>query len=152
MFGFAFIVIANRIDNQSIKSFMTLTAYGFVLLYISNVISLAARSYPPFGIATLSISGLSSFLLLAGLYSTAVILSKHAELRKSIRNSIEGQQSKLLDHIGMSEVQRDIDRKVTPLIERYAKEMNAQSSVDIAISNEEVKQYINEILQDLHKK
>ena len=40
----------------------------------------------------------------------------------------------------MSEVQRDIDRKVTPLIERYAKEMNAQSSVDIAISNEEVKQ------------
>ena len=152
LFGFAFIVIAKRIDNQSIKSFMTLTAYGFVLLYISNVISLAARSYPPFGIATLSISGLSSFLLLAGLYSTAVILSKHAELRKSIRNSIEGQQSKLLDHIGMSEVQRDIDRKVTPLIERYAKEMNAQSPVDIAISNEEVKQYINEILQDLHKK
>ena len=152
LFGLAFIVIAKRIDNQSIKGFMTLTAYGFVLLYISNVISLAARSYPPFGIATLSISGLSSFLLLAGLYSTAVILSKHAELRKSIRNSIEGQQSKLLDHIGMSEVQRDIDRKVTPLIERYAKEMNAQSSVDIAISNEEVKQYINEILQDLHKK
>lgn len=152
LFGLAFIVIAKRIDNQSVKGFMTLTAYGFVLLYISNVISLAARSYPPFGIATLSISGLSSFLLLAGLYSTAVILSKHAELRKSIRNSIEGQQSKLLDHIGMSEVQRDIDRKVTPLIERYAKEMNAQSSVDIAISNEEVKQYINEILQDLHKK
>ena len=152
LFGLAFIVIAKRIDNQSIKGFMTLTAYGFVLLYISNVISLAARSYPPFGIATLSISGLSSFLLLAGLYSTAVILSKHAELRKSIRNSIEGQQSKLLDHIGMSEVQRDIDRKVTPLIERYAKEMNTQSSVDIAISKEEVKQYINEILQDLHKK
>ena len=91
-------------------------------------------------------------MLLAGLYSTAVILSRHAELRKLIRNSIEGQQSKLLDHIGMSEVQRDIDRKVTPLIERYAKEMNTQSSVDIAISEEEVKQYINEILQDLHKK
>ena len=127
LFGLAFIVIAKRIDNQSIKSFMTLTAYGFVLLYISNVINLGARSYPPFGIATLSISGLSSFLLLAGFYSTAVILSKHAELRKSIRNSIEGQQSKLLDHIGMSEVQRDIDRKVTPLIERYAKEMNAQT-------------------------
>jgi hypothetical protein len=152
LFGLAFIVIAKRIDNQSIKGFMTLTAYGFVLLYISNVISLAARSYPPYGMATLSISGLSSFLLLAGLYSTAVILSRHAELRKSIRNSIEGQQSKLLDHIGMSEVQRDIDRKINPLIERYAEEMNTQSSVDIAISKEEVKQYINEILEDLHKK
>ena len=105
------------------------------MLYISNAISLVARSYPPFGITTLCYAGLSSFLLLAGSYSTAVILSRHAELRKLIRNSIEGQQSKLLDHIGMSE-QRDIDRKVTPLIERYAKEMNTQSSVDIAISKE----------------
>ena len=26
-------------------------------------------------------------------------------------------------------VQRDIDRKVTPLIERYAKEMNAQKAL-----------------------
>lgn len=152
LFGLAFIAIAKRIDNQNIKGFMTLAAYGFILLYISNAISLVARSYPPFGITTLCYAGLSSFLLLAGLYSTAVILSRHAELRKLIRNSIEGQQSKLLDHIGMSEVQRDIDRKVTPLIERYAKEMNTQSSVDIAISKEEVKQYINEILQDLHKK
>ena len=91
-------------------------------------------------------------MLLAGLYSTAVILSKHAELRKSIRNSIEDQQSRLLDRIGMSEVQRDIDRKITPLIQRFAKEMNAQTALDITISEEEIKQYINEILHDLHKK
>ena len=39
MFGFAFIVIAKRIDNQSIKSIYDFAAYGFVLLYISNVVS-----------------------------------------------------------------------------------------------------------------
>ena len=96
MFGIAFMVIANRIDNQSIKGYMTLASYGFILLYISSQITLVTCSYPPFGITTLFFQGLSSFLLLTGLSSTAISLSKHAELRKSIRNSIEGQHSKLI--------------------------------------------------------
>jgi len=152
MFGIAFIVIAKRIENQSIKGYMTLASYGFIFLYISTQITLVACSYPPFGMATLSFLGLSSFLLLTGLYSTAISLSQHAELRRSIRNSIEDQHSSLIDHIGMSEVQRDIDRKVTPLIQKYADELNERSSIDVSISDKEVKQYIKEILADLHKK
>jgi MFS family permease len=152
MFGIAFLVIANRIDNQNIKGYMTLAAYGFVLFYISGQITLAACSYPPFGIATLSFSGLSAFLLLTGLYSTAISLSRHAELRKSIRNSIADQHSKLIDRIGMSEMQRDIDKRIKPLIQRYAEQMDAQTAIDATISEKEVKQYIGEILSDLYKK
>ena len=129
-----------------------MAAYGFIFLYISSQATLVGPPYPPFGIATLDIGGLSSFLLLTGLYSTAVILSKHAELRKSIRNSIEDQQSRLMDHIGMSEVQRDIDRKVTPVIQRYAEQMNTQTAIDHSYFEEEIKQYIKEVLYDLYKK
>jgi hypothetical protein len=131
---------------------MTLASYGFILLYISSQITLVACSYPPFGITTLFFAGLSSFLLLTGLYSTAISLSKHAELRKSIRNSIEGQHYRLIDHIGMSEVQRDINRRVTPLIQRYAEQLNTKTSIDLTISENEVKQYIEEILHELSKK
>jgi hypothetical protein len=144
MFAIAFIVIANRIDNQSIKVYMNLAAYGFILLYISSQVTLVGSSYPPFGITTLDIGGLSSFLLLTGLYSTAVSLSKHAELRKSIRNSIEDQHSRLIDRIGMSEVQRDIDRRITPVIQRYAEQIDTQTAIDLTISEEEIKQYIKE--------
>ena len=73
-------------------------------------------------------------------------------LRKSIRNSIEDQHSRLIDHIGMSEVQRDIDRRVTPVVQRYAEQMNTQTAIDLTISEEEIKQYIKEILHDLYKK
>jgi hypothetical protein len=152
MFGFAFMVIANRIDNQSIRGYMTLASYGFILLYISSQITLVTCSYPPFGITTLFFSGLSSFLLLTGLYSTATSLSKHAELRKSIRNSIETEHSRLIDHIGMSEVQRDINRRVTSLIQQYSEQLNTQTAVDLTISEEEIKQYIKEVLHDLYKK
>ena len=152
MFGIAFITIANRIDNQRIKGYMTLAAFGFILLFISNQISLVASSYPPFGIATLLYSGLSSYILLIGLYSTAVSLSEHAQLRKSIRNSIDKQHSKLIDHIGMSELQKEIDKRVTPLIQRHAEQMNLQTAIDLSVSEEEIKQYIKEILNDLHEK
>lgn len=152
MFGIAFLVIANRISNQRIKGYMTIASYGFILLYISSQVSLEACSYPPFGITTLDFSALSSFLLLTGLYSTAISLSEHAELRKSIRNSLEGQHSNLIDKIGMSEVQRDVDRRVKPLIEQYAEQMKAQTTTDLTISEEEVKQYVMEVLHDLYKK
>ena len=152
MFGIAFITIANRIDNLRIKGYMTLAAFGFILLFISNQISLAASSYPPFGITTLMYLGLSSYLLLIGLYSTAVSLSEHAQLRKSIRNSIDQQHSRLLDHIGMSELQKEMDKRITPLIQRHAEQMNLQTAIDLPVSEEEIKQYIKEVLDDLHEK
>jgi hypothetical protein len=152
MFGIAFMTIAHRIDNHRIKGYMTLAAFGFILLFISNQVSLVAPSYPPFGIITLSYLGFSSYLLLIGLYSTAVSLSEHAQLRKSIRNSIDEQHSKLIDHIGMSELQKEIDKRITPLIQRHAEQMNMQTAIDLPVSEEEIKQYIKEVLNDLHKK
>lgn len=151
LFGIAFIIIANRIDNQNIKWYMTIAACGFILLYTSSQITLVSASYPPFGIVTLLFSGLSAYLLLIGLYSTAVSLSQHAQLRKSIRKSIDEQDFKLLDHLGMSEVQRDIDKRITPLIKRYSEQMKAETAVDLSVSEEEVKQYMYEILKDLKK-
>jgi hypothetical protein len=152
MFGITFIAIARKIDNPKIKGYMTLTAFGFILLYISSPMTLVATSYPPFGIASLSFSGLACYLLLIGLYSTAVTLSQHAQLRKSIRSSINEQHSKLMDGIGMSELQREIDKRVTPLVQRHAEQMNMEAALDFTISEEEVKQYMNEILRDLHEK
>jgi hypothetical protein len=152
MFGITFIAIARKIDNPRIKGYMTLTAFGFILLYISSPMTLVATSYPPFGIASLSFSGLACYLLLIGLYSTAVTLSQHAQLRKSIRSSINEQHSKLMDGIGMSELQREIDKRVTPLVQRHVEQMNMEAALDFTISEEEVKQYMNEILRDLHEK
>ncbi len=152
LFGITFLAIARKIDNPRIKGYMTLTAFGFILLYISSPMTLVATSYPPFGIASLSFSGLACYLLLIGLYSTAVTLSQHAQLRKSIRSSINEQHSKLMDGIGMSELQREIDKRVTPLVQRHAEQMNMESALDFTISEEEVKQYMNEILRDLHEK
>ena len=101
----------------------------FFFTYPSQV-TLVGASYPPFGITTLAYRRVVIFLVTNRIYSTAVSLSRHAELRKSIRASIEDQHSRLIDRIGMSEVQRDIDRRVRPLVQRYAEQMNTEAAVD----------------------
>ena len=53
-FGFAFLVVARNIDNEFVKGCMTISAFGFVLLFISNQVTLVASSFPPFGAVTIS--------------------------------------------------------------------------------------------------
>ena len=48
-------------------------------------------------------------------------------------------------------MQRDIDRRIKPLIQRYAQQIDAQTAIDATISEKEVEQYIREILSDLHR-
>jgi hypothetical protein len=151
MFGIAFMAIGKRIDNLNIRGYMTLASYGFILLYISSQIELVPSSYPPFGIATLFFTGLASFFLLTGLYSTAIALSKHAELRRTIRRSLEDEHSRFIDSIGMSEVQRDINKRIEPIIQQYSEQIDKQSAIDLTISEEEVRQYIKEILHEVKK-
>src|SRR5215208_1155549 len=75
---------------------MIISAYGLVLLFASNqAIVLVTAPYPPFGLATISFMGLSAYLVVAGIYSSAVSVSLDVGLRKTIRKSVI-EQSKLL--------------------------------------------------------
>ena len=54
--------------------------------------------------------------------------------------------------VSLPELQKEIDKKITPLIQRHAEQMNMQTAIDSPVSEEEIKQYIKEVLDDLHKK
>ena len=56
--------------------------------------------YPPYGLANVSFVGLASFLILTGLYNSAVSVARDVKLRRSIKSSALLQSSKLLDSIG----------------------------------------------------
>ena len=88
MFGFVFLVVARHIHNRMLKGFMVITAFGFVLLFISNQVFLVAASYPPYGAVTICYYGLSSYLILIGLYASAISVSQDVALRKSIKKSV----------------------------------------------------------------
>ena len=64
----------------------------------------ALTSYPPFGLIMISFFGLASYLLLIGIYSSAISVAEDSNLRRSIR-SFAMKESRLLDSIGMAQVE-----------------------------------------------
>jgi len=109
-FGFAFLVAARNIHNEFVKGCMMISAYGLVLLFISNQVTLVATSFPPFGAVTMCFFGLSSYLIVVGLYTSALSVSKDAVLRKSIKKSL--MDKSLLGFIGTAEMQQETEKWV----------------------------------------
>ena len=73
LFGIAFWTIARGLRQIQVREYMVISAYGFVLLFVSNqAIFLVNYDYPPFGLATVSFVGFSCFLVLIGIYSAAI--------------------------------------------------------------------------------
>jgi hypothetical protein len=143
LFGFAFLIIARNIHNETVKGYMIISAYGFVLLFISNQVTLIASSYPPFGAVNILCFGLSSYLILIGLYSAALAVSQDAVLRKSIRKSVLN-KSKLLGSIGHAEMQQEIEKWVGTLDRAYN-----QTNISPSMNEDDVKLYIQEILAEV---
>ena len=110
-FGFAFLIVARNVHNDMVRGFMVISAYGFILMFISNQVTLVATSFPPYGTATISYFGLSSYLILIGLNATALSLSQDLALRKSIRKSLLD-KSNLLGGIGSAEMQIETEKWV----------------------------------------
>lgn len=146
LFGFSFLMVARNIHNEMIRGHIIISAYGFILLFISNQVTLAASSYPPFGAVTLSYLGLSSYMILVGLYASAISVSKDAAIRKSIRKSVIN-KSKLLGTIGDAEMQREV--------EKWAKNLSTidyKTNVSSSMTVEDVKLYIQDVLAEVNKK
>ena len=101
LFGVAFWIVARSLPHNSIvRDYFIISAFGIVLLFTSNqAMILVSFTYPPFGLVTVSFLGISSYLILVGIYSSAISVSQDISLRKSIKSHAL-KEVKLLESIG----------------------------------------------------
>ena len=86
LFGVAFWTVARAIRESSlVRDYMIMSAFGVVVLFVSSQGTVINAYYPPFGLVTVSYVGLSSFMMIIGLYSSAISVSQDDKLRKTIR-------------------------------------------------------------------
>jgi hypothetical protein len=123
-----------------------------VLLFISNqAIILISAPVPPFGLASVSFVGVSSFLILIGIYYSAISVAQDSELRQSIRR-VALREGRILDSIGTAQMERDIVNNVTKLSKEHKDIIEAQTGVESSLNDDEITQYIEEVLVELKKK
>lgn len=151
LFGVAFWTVSRTIGPRPLKDYVLIAAYGFVLVFTSNqAIVLVNSAYPPFGLATISFMGLSSYLIFQGIYASAISVSEDNALRKTIRKSVE-QQSRLLDSIGTAHMEQEIQKKVISITKEHQDDMMSESGVQPSLSEDDIKQYLQEVIQETKK-
>lgn len=154
LFGIAFWTVAKTIrQNSVVKQYLIIAAFGFVLHFISNNLTLTAASYPPFGIATLIPLPLSAYMIFLGVYSTAISISQDIKLRQSIKK-MATKDTNLLSSIGTAQMDWEIQRTVRGLqdvVEVQEKEMEKQTGIETNLEEDEMKEYLEQVMQEVGK-
>ena len=152
LFGLAFILVARKLQNQEVKGYLVISGIGFLLLLVSyEAQALITAPFPPLGLLSGSYFGLASYLIFIGLYSSAVSISQDSRLRVSIHRSIE-LEIRFIGNIGEAEMDHRILDKVLTTSKKFAKVMPEETGVYSSLSDEEIKEYIEEVLAETHKR
>jgi hypothetical protein len=154
LFGAAFYSIGRRSGGGAspsgnfVRDYMTLAAYGVVLFFVSSQNTVAQPTYPPFGVIAASFVGLSAYMMFLGLYSSAISVSQDVKLRQSIRRSAI-EEVKFLKNIGTAQMEQELQKRVLTIAKNSSENMTQETGVQPSLSENDMKQYLDEVLQEI---
>jgi hypothetical protein len=153
LFGVAFWAISKAVEaNRIVRDYMIISAMGIVLLFVSSEGSVISATYPPFGLVSVSFVGLSSYMMFIGLYFAAISLSEDIRLRQLIRDSAITQTTRLLDSIGVGQMQKEIESRVLKIVKQQQKVLTEQTGVEPSISEDDMKEYLELVIKEVKGK
>ncbi|MDW0202240.1 MAG: hypothetical protein QOD17_04075 [Nitrososphaeraceae archaeon] len=153
LFAFSFWIVSKKLPDSPVKTFLKITACGFVLLYFSNNISVTIAAYPPFGVNSLSLLSLASYFVLFGLYSSALSLSQDLTLRQHLR-SLAKSDNNLLSSIGTAQMETEVKRAVGELkdvADEHEKELAQKTGIETPVPESEIEDYLKQVIEEVAK-
>jgi hypothetical protein len=146
LFAMPFILISRMVPKtNTMHHQLIIFGLGIALFFVSGSATVYHNQFPPFGLATVALTGISSYLMFLGLYSSAISLSEDSELRKLIRKSV--QNWKFFLKLGDSEV----EKRIIDQVEGVKQSMITDTGVAPSISIDEARDYLNEVLNEIKK-
>ena len=152
LFGVAFLSIARTLKmGTAARNYMIIAAYGFVLFYIAGSAWTSQAAYPPYGLISVSFTGLSCYLIYNGLYFSAVSVSQDMTLRQSIRKSVM-EQSKLLHSIGSAEMENEVQKQLLIAARKTSESMTDKTGIEASMDENDIKAYVQLVIKEISKK
>jgi len=147
LFGLSFLIASTVVPNDSVKKSLLISCIGMVILFSSvEIRPLQYRVLPPYGLVTEAFIPLGAFLLLVGIFISAVNVSQDSELRREFRKSAIAQLN-LLRTIGIAQMEKELVKNFKLIEKRYP---NIESTQDYSEDN--VKEIVHEVLQEIKRK
>jgi len=147
LFGLSFLIASTVVPNDSVKKSLLISCIGMVILFSSvEIRPLQYRVLPPYGLVTEAFIPLGAFMLLVGIFTSAVNVSQDSELRREFRKSAIAQLN-LLRTIGIAQMEKELVKNFKLIEKRYP---NIESTQDYSEDN--VKEIVHEVLQEIKRK
>ena len=153
LFALSFWFISRGLPDTPVKTFLKITAFGFILLYLSNHTDVNQAIYPPYGINSLSLLPLSSYFVLFGLYASGLSLSQDITLRQHLR-SMAKNDNNLLSSIGTAQMETEVKRAVGELkdvADEQEKELADNTGIETPVPESEIEDYLKQVIEEVAK-
>jgi hypothetical protein len=151
VFGAAFLDASRKIKDEAVRGYMLTSAFGFTLFFISSQIigtALPVPPFPPFGFPAILFTGLSSYLVLVGIYSSAISVSHDMKLRQSIRREAT-KEARLVESIGWAQMEHEIVSRVMASTKENHDILAEETGIRSSVKEDDMKQYLQDVLKEL---
>jgi hypothetical protein len=152
-FGLSFWFASGLVYDDRVRKTLLVSSIGMVILFSSIALApLQFGLYPPYGLITQAFIPLGAYLLLVGIFTSAIQISRDAVVRRELYRSAINQLD-LLRSIGTSEKEKEFEGRVKYLekVNRIS-EMPSHSKIAEQIEVENVKKILHEVLEEVHSK
>jgi hypothetical protein len=147
LFSLSFLIASTVVPNDSVRKSLLISCIGMTLLFSSvEITPLQYKVLPPYGLISEAFIPLGTFLLLVGIFTSAINVSQDGELRGDFRKSAMAQLN-LLRTIGIAQMEKELVKNYK-LAEKH--DTSLETTQDY--SEENVKQIVHEVLEELKQK
>jgi hypothetical protein len=147
LFGLAFWTASSLVHEERIRKSLLTCSVGMVILFGSvQIKSLQYHVYPPYGLVTEAFIPIGAYLLFVGIFSSARHISRDAEVRKEFYKSASSQLT-LLQTIGVSQMEKELEVQVNSLEERFKP---LETAEEPELKDEEIKEILHDVLTELY--
>jgi hypothetical protein len=147
LFCIPFLQIARKFKRaDSVRKYATISASGLILFFVAGSATVYQTPYPPFGLATISLIGLSSYLVLLGIYSLAISVSEDERIRRFTVKT--AREFMFLHSMGIAEQGQEIEKRVT----KFKDNIVEDTGIEPSFNEDDMKQYLHQAIEEVQKK
>jgi hypothetical protein len=151
MLAFQFWAIAKVTSKSNIRFYFIISGFGFLLLFTCNqAILMSITPYPPFGLATVTIMGISAYIVVLGVYTSSISVSTDLELRNTMRRFART-EGKLIHSIASMENEKELENKVKEIIKSKLLQAEEKTGVESSLDESDVADYMREVIKEINR-
>ena len=149
-FGLTFWSSSSLVHDELLRKSLLVSFIGMTIIFASiELTPLQFRTYPPFGLVTEAYIPIGAYLLFLGIFTSAVQISRNAELRKIFYRNASAQLD-LFKSIGVSQMEKELEERVKSM-----KKTSDPSQIPFEpeeLDSENAKRILREVVEELYLK